>query len=64
MERNRLIELENIAQLGMQVEGIAEHPFAVTQSELDANSQQSFPWDLDKRVPKSPIKKRIQTPDL
>jgi hypothetical protein len=49
MERKKIIETENQYRRGLQVEGLAKHPFAVTQSELDANSQMSFPWDLHKR---------------
>ena len=62
MERNNLIAAENIAQLGMPVEGLAPHPFAKTQSELDANSDCSMPWDLHKRFAKHPIKHRVGTP--
>lgn len=38
MERKKLIETENQYRRGLPVEGLAKHPFAVTQSELDANS--------------------------
>lgn len=62
MERNNLIAAETTAQLGMPVEGLAPHPFAKTQSELDANSDCSMPWDLNKRFAKHPIKKQTVTP--
>jgi hypothetical protein len=49
MERKKLIEAEHSYRRGHLVDGIALHPTALTQSELDKDSNVSFPWDLHKR---------------